>query len=227
MSRTPHIHSTSHWNKSKIQNLSCSNTISYFVQVIYLQSQHKIVMKLSRHLIVGYRIADIIHDSHGWQHHASNHSSSSILPTMRMSECWKELTSKWKKSNRIPTPIINIRRSVLVTIITRCTVRIRLWVPQNQGVVGAGCDPGFKARQGQKCFLRNGQTGFEEWPASYSVSIRAHSWEQSGRGVGVGHSPPAGVEVLNAQSRNSSYMRNWVGAGGCVYDTNIVSSQVF
>jgi hypothetical protein len=48
------------------------------MQVIYLQSQHKIETKLSRHLLVGYRKAAIIRDSHGWQHHGSNHEEKRV-----------------------------------------------------------------------------------------------------------------------------------------------------
>jgi hypothetical protein len=125
-------------------------------------------------LLVGYRIAAIIRDSHVWQHHGSNHEEENV----------SERICRRKESNRSATSIINLRLSVLVTIIIRCTVRIRLRVPQNkQRVVGTGCDSGFKSRQGKKCFLQIVQTGFEECPTSYSGSIGAYSWKQSGRGV--------------------------------------------
>jgi len=45
---------------------------------LHLQSQHKIVTKLSRHLLVGYRIATIIRGSHGWQHHGSKHEEEHV-----------------------------------------------------------------------------------------------------------------------------------------------------
>jgi len=111
--------------------MSCSNTINYFIQVIYLQSQHKIVTKLFRHLLVGYRIAAITRDSHGWQHHGSNHTLL-LSGSNHEVEHVSQRSSQWKESNQMVSNIINLLLSVLVTIIIRCTVRIRLRVPQNK-----------------------------------------------------------------------------------------------